>query len=309
MLQYVLRFVAGKDQGREFPLPPDLTIVIGRVSDVDLLLLDEKVSRKHAKISTHQGQVLIEDLASRNGTFVNGARIRSIELKEGDQIAIGAATIRLVSLGDAKPRVPHPAVPSAQAVSSPTPAVSSLISGSISEMPLPDLLQLFDNSRKSGVLTIRSTHGIGRIYLREGQVYHAEVEANPVVKPRKAFYRMFAWTEGAFDLKPLREHVVAEEITESTTSLVLEGVRQLDEIRILERKVTAARCTVTRGGTASGQPARSGHRGDPIVPTRVGSRRPGNGHRQFSRDGFRRVHLPAGPDPARFCDVWMRQRP
>src|ERR1035441_8292160 len=56
MLQYVLRFVAGKDQGREFPLPPDLTIVIGRVSDVDLLLLDEKVSRKHAKISTHQGQ-------------------------------------------------------------------------------------------------------------------------------------------------------------------------------------------------------------------------------------------------------------
>ncbi len=237
MLQYVLRFVAGKDQGREFPLPPDLTIVIGRVSDVDLLLLDEKVSRKHAKISTHQGQVLIEDLASRNGTFVNGARIRSIELKEGDQIAIGAATIRLVSLGDAKPRVPHPAVPSAQAVSSPTPAVSSLISGSISEMPLPDLLQLFDNSRKSGVLTIRSTHGIGRIYLREGQVYHAEVEANPVVKPRKAFYRMFAWTEGAFDLKPLREHVVAEEITESTTSLVLEGVRQLDEIRILEPKL------------------------------------------------------------------------
>ena len=237
MLQYVLRFVAGKDQGREFPLPPDLNIVIGRVSDVDLLLLDEKVSRKHAKISTHQGQVLIEDLASRNGTFVNGARIRSVELKEGDQIAIGAATIKLVSLGEAKPRSPHPAASRAQATSSPPPAVSPLISGSISEMPLPDLLQLFDNSRKSGVLTIRSTQGIGRIYLREGQVYHAEVEANPVVKPRKAFYRMFAWTEGAFDLKPIGEHVVAEEITESTTSLVLEGVRQLDEIRILEPKL------------------------------------------------------------------------
>jgi hypothetical protein len=237
MLQYVLRFVAGKDQGREFPLPPDLTIVIGRVSDVDLLLLDEKVSRKHAKVSTHQGQVVIEDLASRNGTFVNGARIRSVELKEGDQIVIGASTIKLVSLGERKPRSPQPAAPSAQAASSPPPAGSSLISGSISEMPLPDLLQLFDNSRKSGVLTIRSVRGIGRVYLREGQVYHAEVEANPVVKPRKAFYRMFAWTEGAFDLKPLGEHVVAEEIAESTTSLVLEGVRQLDEIRILEPKL------------------------------------------------------------------------
>ena len=237
MLQYVLRFVAGKDQGREFPLPPDLTIVIGRVSDVDLLLLDEKVSRKHAKISTHQGQVLIEDLASRNGTIVNGARIRSVELKEGDQIIIGASTMKLVSLGETKPRSTQPTTPNAQAASGPSSAGSSLISGSISEMPLPDLLQLFDNSRKSGVLTIRSSQGIGKVFLREGQIYHAEVEANPIVKPRKAFYRMFAWTEGAFDLKPLGEHFVPEELTESTMSLVLEGVRQLDEVRILEPKL------------------------------------------------------------------------
>jgi len=238
MLQYVLRFVAGKDQGREFPLPPDLTIVIGRVSDVDILMLDEKVSRKHAKISTHRGQVFIEDLASRNGTFVNGARIRSTELKEGDQILIGTSTMKLMSLGDAKPRPPQPAPPmSAPAPSNPAPAASALLSGSIHEMPLPDLLQLFSNSRKSGVLTIRSNRGVGKVYLREGQVYHAEIDGNPIVKARKAFYRMFAWTEGDFDLKPLRDHRAPEEITESTTSLILEGVRQLDEIRILEPKL------------------------------------------------------------------------
>jgi hypothetical protein len=238
MLQYVLRFVAGKDQGREFPLPPDLTIVIGRVSDVDILLLDEKVSRKHAKISTHRGQVIIEDLASRNGTFVNGARIRSTELKEGDQILIGTSTMKLMSLGDARPRPAPPAAPvSAPAAGNPVPAVLALLSGSIHEMPLPDLLQLFSNSRKSGVLTIRSNRGVGKVYLREGQVYHAEIDGNPIVKSRKAFYRMFGWTEGDFDLKPLGEHRVAEEITESTTSLILEGVRQLDEIRILEPKL------------------------------------------------------------------------
>jgi hypothetical protein len=238
MLQYVLRFVAGKDQGREFPLPPELNIVIGRVSDVDLLLLDEKVSRKHAKISTHAGQVIIEDLASRNGTFVNGARIRNAELKEGDQIAIGASTIALVSLGDARPRLPQPAVPpGAAAPGSSSPAFSALISGSIHEMPLPDLLQLFTNSRKSGVLTIRSDHGVGRVYLREGQIYHAEIEGNPIVKPRKAFFRMFGWTEGVFDLRPIRDHHVPEEIEDSATSLILDGVRQLDEMRILEPKL------------------------------------------------------------------------
>lgn len=238
MLQYVLRFVAGKDQGREFPLPPDSHIVIGRVSDVDVLLLDEKVSRKHAKVSTQGGQVFIEDLASRNGTFVNGARIRSVELKEGDEILIGSSTIKLASRGEAKSRLPQAAAPpSAQPPGIAPPVVAALISGSIHEMPLPDLLQLFDNSRKSGVLSIRSNNGVGRIFLREGQIFDAEIEGNAAVKSRKAFYRMFPWTEGTFDLKPLGEHHVEEEITESTTSLLLEGVRQLDEIRILEPKL------------------------------------------------------------------------
>lgn len=237
MLQYVLRFVAGKDQGREFPLPQDLYIVIGRVSDVDVLLLDEKVSRKHAKISTHGGKVMIEDLASRNGTFVNGARIRNTELKEGDQIIIGSSTMKLLSINELKARLTPSAAPAGAQTTDAQAAGSALISGSIREMPLPDLLQLFTSSRKSGVMTIRSERGVGKVYLREGHVYDAEIESNPIVKSRKAFYRMFAWNEGTFDLRPAGDHHVPEEITESTTSLILEGVRQLDEIRILEPKL------------------------------------------------------------------------
>jgi pSer/pThr/pTyr-binding forkhead associated (FHA) protein len=238
MLQYVLRFVAGKDQGREFPLPPDLNIVIGRVNDADLLLLDEQISRKHAKISTHGGRVTIEDLASRNGTFVNGVRIRSMELQEGDQIVIGSSTMKLASISEVRPRSPQPTVvPPLPAPAGASNALSPLISGSIHEMPLPDLLQLFSSSRKSGVLTIRSDQGIGKVYLRDGQVYYAEIEGNPLVRLYKAFYRMFRWTEGAFDLQPIGEHHVTEEITESTTSLMLEGMRQLDEIHILEPKL------------------------------------------------------------------------
>jgi hypothetical protein len=237
MLQYVLRFVAGKDQGREFPLPPDLIIVIGRVNDADLLLLDEKISRKHAKISTLGGRITIEDLSSRNGTFVNGVKIVGpVELQEGDQIIVGSSTIQLASIADVKA---HPSQPAAIA-GTPAPdgtSATPLISGSIHEMPLPDLLQLFSGSRKSGVLTIRSNQGVGRIYLRDGQVYYAEIENNPLVTLYKAFYRMFRWTDGAFDLQAVNEHRVPEEITETTTSLMLEGMRQLDEIHILEPKL------------------------------------------------------------------------
>jgi hypothetical protein len=239
MLQYVLRFVAGKDQGREFPLPPDLIIVIGRVNDADLLLLDEKISRKHAKISTHDGRVTIEDLASRNGTFVNGVKIVGpVELQEGDKIVVGSSTIQLAPVADVKPRSPQPSVAPGIPLPAGASAVASpLISGSIHEMPLPDLLQLFSGSRKSGVLTIRSDQGIGKVYLRDGQVYYAEIEGNPLVKLYKAFYRMFRWTDGAFDLQPVGEHNVTGEITETTTSLMLEGMRQLDEIRMIEPKL------------------------------------------------------------------------
>ena len=238
MLQYVLSFVAGKDQGREFPLPPDLNIVIGRVSDVDLLLLDEKVSRKHARIFTHDGRIEIEDLASKNGTFVNGARIRSSALKESDEIVIGTSKIRLVSLGETSERSLSAADELARRGAAGMPqATAPLIAGSIREVPLPDLLQLFANSRKSGVLTIRSGQTVGRIYLRDGQVYSAGLEGYPTVRAYKAFYRMFTWTEGSFDLSPLAGPDVLEEIAESTTSLVLEGMRQLDEIRLLEAKL------------------------------------------------------------------------
>jgi hypothetical protein len=58
-----------------------------------------------------------------------------------------------------------------------------------------------------------------------------------MVRPRKAFYRMFGWTEGVFDLRPIGDHHVPEEITESATSLILDGVRQLDETRMLEPKL------------------------------------------------------------------------
>jgi pSer/pThr/pTyr-binding forkhead associated (FHA) protein len=238
MLQYVLSFVAGKDHGREFPLPADLDIVIGRVSDVDLLLLDERVSRKHAKVSTHGGKMMIEDLASKNGTFVNGQRIRTAELKEGDEILIGMSKIKLLSVEKAGPRASTLAGELSRRAAAGVPRdTAPLIAGSIREMPLPDLLQLFANSRKSGVLTIKSGETVGRIYVREGQIYSAGIEGRPMVRTYKAFYRMFTWMEGAFDLRPPPRPDVIEEITESTTSLVLEGMRQLDEIRLLEPKL------------------------------------------------------------------------
>jgi hypothetical protein len=106
------------------------------------------------------------------------------------------------------------------------------MSGSIEEIPLPDLIQLLSTSRKSGVLAVRSDHSAGRLFLRKGQIYFANLEGNAAVQSKKAIVRMLSWTQGSFELEPPDESPVAEELEESTEALLMEGMRQLDEYRV-----------------------------------------------------------------------------
>jgi DNA-binding winged helix-turn-helix (wHTH) protein len=75
--------------GREVLLRKAQTI-IGRDLDVDVQLESALISRRHARISIDGTNVLIEDLGSRNGTFVQGRRVDApIPLAHGDEIRIG----------------------------------------------------------------------------------------------------------------------------------------------------------------------------------------------------------------------------
>jgi ABC-type multidrug transport system ATPase subunit len=70
---------------------------IGRRPDNDIVVSDLGVSKQHAELRTSPtGRMQIIDLGSHNGTFLNGTRINQAELKDGDILAIGHATFRLV---------------------------------------------------------------------------------------------------------------------------------------------------------------------------------------------------------------------
>ena len=47
---YALRFISGKYQGGEFPLAPNKEIIVGRSSDLEMVLVEDMVSRRHARI-------------------------------------------------------------------------------------------------------------------------------------------------------------------------------------------------------------------------------------------------------------------
>jgi pSer/pThr/pTyr-binding forkhead associated (FHA) protein len=234
--QYALRFISGKYQGGEFPLRMEREIVIGRSSDLDMVLVEDMVSRKHAKIATTGGSVVIQDLGSTNGTFVNGEKVKKIRLKEGDRILIGTSIIKLVSVdpnsvGFQTEAEARAKLESNAARRSATSGAGRPMSGTIEEIPLPDLLQLLSTSKKSGVVTVRSGQTIGRVYLRKGQVYYATIDDNFTVRPDKALFRMLTWNTGSFELEAPDDRQVMEELTESTEALLMEGMRQLDEIR------------------------------------------------------------------------------
>lgn len=75
--------------------PTDESLTIGRGRDNAMVLDDMLVSRQHVRISVDDEGLVIEDLGSRNGTFVNGRRIERTHLNEGDRIGIGASTFEV----------------------------------------------------------------------------------------------------------------------------------------------------------------------------------------------------------------------
>jgi pSer/pThr/pTyr-binding forkhead associated (FHA) protein len=77
------------------------SILVGRLPECDVCLDDNLVSRMHARISVQNGSVVVEDLHSTNGVYVNGLRVgHSTTMREGDRILIGTTELSLFESRD-----------------------------------------------------------------------------------------------------------------------------------------------------------------------------------------------------------------
>ena len=88
-----LTVLSGADEGVAMRLA-ERKIYMGRMPQSEFILTDTNVSRVHAWIAYEQHRHVLYDADSRNGTFVNGTRIRSQRLRDGDEIRLGTTALR-----------------------------------------------------------------------------------------------------------------------------------------------------------------------------------------------------------------------
>jgi pSer/pThr/pTyr-binding forkhead associated (FHA) protein len=266
-----LRFVAGKYEGGEFRLPAEGEVIVGRGAELPVVLAEDMVSRKHARLLIQGEQIRIEDLGSTNGTFVNGERVKTAEVHVGDRILIGTSIMKVlaVDVPETRPTRGSAGIPTARSM--PTrPAVSGMppppggatahmtippasgpdtgqheqsrlstgsvktVAGSIEEIPLPDILQLFAASRKTGLLVVKSAGGRrGNLHIENGQVVCAQFEGVAQCRSRKTLSRVLRWKAGTFELRPAKPLPAGDRLTEPMEHLLMDGLRELDEIERL----------------------------------------------------------------------------
>lgn len=208
-----------------------------------MVLVEEMVSRKHARILVRGGGLFIEDLGSTNGTFVNGEKIARAQLKEGDRVLIGTSILKVVPATalntESRRNLEGLAVRRVTTRQRSSGDEAPRMSGALEEIPLPDLLQLFGTSRKSGVLVLRTESRIGRIFLKQGLLHFAQIEGQPEISALKCIYRMLGWRSGHFELEPPQERSIDAPLDVSVQEALMEGFRQQDELGALLGRLPA----------------------------------------------------------------------
>lgn len=95
--RFVLRGVSGAAFGKTYPVPGQVTI--GRQADCDISVPSEEISRRHATVRPTPDGLLVEDLGSANGTFINGKRVQTGLMRPGEELRLDTIRFMLVAPG------------------------------------------------------------------------------------------------------------------------------------------------------------------------------------------------------------------
>jgi serine/threonine-protein kinase len=153
-MQVMLTVTAGPHKGRVFTFAGHDTFLVGRSKRTHFQLptKDRYFSRIHFMVEVNPPQCRLTDMGSRNGTYVNGARVSAADLNDGDQIRAGRSVLQ-VAVQREEPTPPAtPVAPDASTVTRPPPTDP----GTAHEAePVPALATLYDAPEARSPSTVR----------------------------------------------------------------------------------------------------------------------------------------------------------
>ena len=216
-------------------LNKDQNFSIGREEHNSLILSSIEVSRFHAEIKWEDGEYVVRDLNSANGTFVNGEQITCYALQDGDTVQIGnnsitykaiihGATSRL-AVTAASPAETMKIIAGKITNQLQAQAKQSSFSGDIESVGLFPILQMLGMEGKSGCLAFKGSQPQSHIFFLDGQVVHCDYGE---LQGREAFFSMMYFERGLFEFDT---QIAANEITmsDNVEMLLLECARIMDE--------------------------------------------------------------------------------
>jgi pSer/pThr/pTyr-binding forkhead associated (FHA) protein len=123
--KFMIRGVSGPTFGKTYAAVGSM--MIGRNSDCDISIPTDEISRHHAKLQVVPNGVMVEDLGSANGTFVNNQRVHgSVLMKANDELRLDTIRFLLVS-PTTEPHVPAAVTPAAKSAATSGGSSSSLL--------------------------------------------------------------------------------------------------------------------------------------------------------------------------------------
>jgi pSer/pThr/pTyr-binding forkhead associated (FHA) protein len=206
-----------------YEISPNTVLNIGRLDSNDIVLDDYKVSREHAVLKFSRTEMMLVDLASTHGSYVNGERIDRCVLNFGDTIQIVNHEIALFS------EIPEDKF-EADVI---TPRTSRSLDrrlkffGGLNEFSLLTLVQFLHQEKQSGLLLLEmGQHPGPRLYFKDGDIIHVsqgENLAELLVRERH--------DESLFFYFHHEEKFPKRTITQSTPNYLIDICHSLDESR------------------------------------------------------------------------------
>jgi len=203
-------------------------VTLGRSPECSMQLPVAGASRRHATVSWQGERVVLRDLGSTNGTYLNGVRVEGeATLESGDRISIGGVEIRFccVEAGTAVTQADESRSTVVSFWPVAGPSASETLRGDLAKVPLFAVLQMLEMGSQSGCLAVDTRNGEGWMWLEGGRLVHAE---SAKASGLEAALELAQASAGRFDFAP-GSPTPERSFRASVTEVILEATRLLDE--------------------------------------------------------------------------------